>query len=153
MKIACKYCGIVSKPHDCPRKPKRKNKSRYRKDVSIYNTGAYKRERRNIMDTYNNICLWSLYVIGETRKADEVHHIIEVLEDESKGTDTGNLIPLTSEAHDFIHDLYEFNADVKYEIQELLRLFKREYECGCYELGKYKRTVEKIIAPLGFEIF
>ena len=153
MKIACKYCGIVSKPHDCPRKPKRKNKSRYRKDVSVYNTKAYRRERENILDTYNKACLWSVYVIGETKVADEVHHIIEVLEDESKGTEPSNLIPLTSSAHDFIHDLYDCNADVKYEIQELLRLFKREYESGCYELGKYRNTVEKIIAPLGFEIF
>lgn len=153
MKIACKYCGIVSKPHDCPRKPKRKNKSRYRKDVSVYNTKAYRRERENILDTYNKACLWSVYVIGETKVADEVHHIIEVLEDESKGTEPSNLIPLTSSAHDFIHDLYDCNADVKYEIQELLRLFKREYESGCYELGKYRKTVEKIIAPLGFEIF
>ena len=153
MKIACKYCGIVSKPHDCPRKPKRKNKSRYRKDVSVYNTKAYRRERENILDTYNKACLWSVYVIGETKVADEVHHIIEVLEDESKGTEPSNLIPLTSSAHCFIHDLYDCNADVKYEIQELLRLFKREYESGCYELGKYRRTVEKIIAPLGFEIF
>ena len=113
MKIACKYCGIVSKPHDCPRKPKRKNKSRYRKDVSVYNTKAYRRERENILDTYNKACLWSVYVIGETKVADEVHHIIEVLEDESKGTEPSNLIPLTSSAHDFIHDLYDCNADVK----------------------------------------
>lgn len=152
MKTTCRYCGIVDKPHDCPRKPKRRRtKNKYRQDVSVYNSKTYKQERSNIMDTYNNNCLWGFYVVGHVRVAEEVHHIIELMDNPNLGDEPSNMIPLSKDAHDFVHMLYK--AGYKKETQELLRQFKADYEAGKYELGKYRSKVDKIVSPLGVEIF
>lgn len=153
MKITCKYCGIVNKPHDCPHRNKYRNKDKNRRDTAIYNSSGYKREREETMNLYNNNCLWNMYVVGEMKAAETTHHIIEILEDESRATDIANLIPLTEDNHRYIHKLYKVNPNLKKVIQELLRVIKREYEEGNYQIGKYKEYVNKILSPLGYKVY
>lgn len=133
MKITCKYCGIVNKPHKCPR-VKRKDDSN-RSDKKLYRTSLWQSTRQNVLDNFNNICLWSLYVDGVIRSADVVHHIVEVLEDESLAFEDDNLIPLEYYNHKEVHELYKRD---KAKVQGLLRLMTETYSKGDKTLGKYK---------------
>lgn len=141
MKISCRYCGIVDKPHKCPRKIKRVY-DRNRTDNKIYDSKEYRKARRKVLDKYNNSCLFSLYVEGRKRKATVTHHIIEVLEDETRGKDFDNLIPLSDTAHKIVHDLYKIN---KKETQDILFNMLKDYENEDFKLKKYKNKIEKII--------
>lgn len=142
MKVSCKYCGIVNKPHKCPHIKLKWSKDNDRADKKIYRTTRWQNARENILDEYNNICLWSLYVDGEIVQADRVHHIVEVLEDETLAYDYGNLIPLDKYKHNYIHELYKTN---KVEVQDLLRKMIESYQKGDRALGKYKKI--KICPP------
>lgn len=143
MKVTCKSCGIVNKPHICPHK--KENRRRYdkdREDKKIYKTKRWQELREQVLQDYNYICLWSFYIDGEIVEANEVHHIVEILEDESKAYDDDNLIPLEYWQHKYIHDLYKKN---KAKAQELLHKMQESYVKGDRTLGKYKKYI-----PPGF---
>lgn len=135
MKVTCKYCGIVDKPHKCPHQKVKWNSDNNRSDKKIYRTTRWQNTRNNILDEYNNICLWSLYIDGKIVEADRVHHIIELLEDETLAFEDDNLIPLDQYKHNYIHELYKKD---KAKTQELLRLMIKTYRQGDKTLGKYK---------------
>lgn len=144
MKISCKYCGIVSKPHNCPHTKKRSRLERDRNDKKIYLSTRYQNLRSEIFEDYNSVCLWSLYVDGVARVADEAHHIVEILEDESLAYEYDNLIPLEFYIHKFIHKLYLTHKPI---IQELLRKMCVDYRNGDKTLKKYAECVHKISPP------
>ena len=81
------------------------------------------------------MCLWNLYIEGRVVSADEVHHIVEILEDESLAYDEDNLIPLEYYNHTMVHEMYKRN---KNKTQQLLRMMIESYRCGDKTLGKYK---------------
>jgi 5-methylcytosine-specific restriction protein A len=140
MKITCKYCGIVDRPHHCP-KSKRKT-DRTRIDNKVYESKEYREVREEVLEDHNYICLWSLYVDGKIVKAEITHHIIEILEDESKSKDYNNLIPLQGFNHKHhVHRLYFINKE---KTQELLRKMIRDFKNGDKELGKYHGKVKEI---------
>lgn len=143
MKITCKYCGIVSKPHKCPHNKVKWNKDNQRADKKVYRDIRWITLRNEVLDDYNNICLWSMYIDGEIVIANRVHHIIEVLDDESLSYYYDNLIPLEYYKHNYIHELYKAN---KLEIQGLLREMVESFRKGDKTLGKYK-NIFKIISP------
>lgn len=137
MKIACRYCGIVNKPHHCPYIRKI---NRSRADNKVYESKEYRKVRKDVLDDYNHLCLWSLYVDGRVKLAERTHHIIEVLDDISKAVDYDNLIPLTVDAHEYVHSFYKINDKTKKEVQELLRKMCSEYKKGNRELGYFKHS-------------
>ncbi len=140
MKTTCKYCGIVDKPHKCPHN-KRKT-DRTRTDNKVYESKEYRNIRRIVLSDYNYMCLWSLYVDGKIRKADVTHHIVEILDDESKATDYNNLIPLSDYIHiPEVHRLYLID---KLETQLLLREMLKDFKNNDMTLGKYKERAKKI---------
>ena len=133
MKTTCKICGIVEKPHKCPHSKRKLDRTRA--DNKVYESKQYRKARKNVLAIFDNNCLWSLFVDGKIRKTNVTHHIIEILEDESKSADTSNLIPLTEANHKLVHRLYLID---KTRIQELLRKMILDYNNGDIELGKYK---------------
>ncbi len=139
LKIICKQCGIVDKPHKCP-KIKRKI-DRERTDNKVYESNEYRSLRREILEDYNYLCLWSLYIDGRVKEAEEVHHIIEILEDELEATEYDNLIPLRKDMHDKVHKLYKLNNNIKRITQELLRKMCEEYRRGNREPGALKDSI------------
>lgn len=140
MKTTCKYCGIVDRPHNCPH-VKRKT-DRTRADNKVYESKEYREVRQEVLEDHDYICLWSLYIDGKIVKADITHHIIEVLEDESKATDYFNLIPLQAFNHKHqVHRLYLINKE---KMQELLRNMLYDFKNGDKELGKYRDKVKEI---------
>ena len=144
MKITCKYCGIVNKPHKCPHKKTKWNRDNNRTDKKIYRTMMWQKTRENILQEYNHICLWSLYIDGEIVQADRVHHIIELLDDESLAYDDDNLIPIEQYKHNYVHKLYKTN---KLDVQQLLKKMIKSYREGDRTFKKYHSEFKKISPP------
>lgn len=136
MKISCRYCGIVDKPHICTRR--KRTRDRTRKDNKVYDSKEYRKARKKVLETYNGICLWSLYVDGQIVKADVTHHIVEVLDDITKGKSYDNLIPLSNKSHDIVHRLYKINKEA---IQNILYSMIEDYKIGDFKLKKYRDEV------------
>ena len=135
MKTTCRYCGIVDKPHKCPHAKTYRKTDRNRADKKIYKTARYQRLREDILDDYNHICLWSLYVDSKIETANEAHHIVEILDNEDLAYEYENLIPLEGYNHDKVHELYKRD---KARVQSLLKKMCKYYINGDRELGKYK---------------
>jgi 5-methylcytosine-specific restriction endonuclease McrA len=143
MKISCKYCGVVSKPHHCPHSKRKTDRTRI--DNKIYESKEYRKLRKEVLKDYNYMCLWSLYIVGRVVKADTTHHIIEILDDESKATEYDNLIPLEeSQAHKEVHALYKCNDVVKRKVQGLLREMIKAYKAKDFTLKKFKSRLDEI---------
>ncbi|RXI50185.1 hypothetical protein DP124_11990 [Clostridium tetani] len=140
MKTTCKYCGIVDKPHICPYKKRKTNYNRT--DKKIYSSRIWKDLRQQILNDFNNICLWSLYVDGEVIGANTVHHIVELLENESVAYEYDNLIPLEYYNHEYIHELYKKD---KKKVQKLLKLMLKSYKRGDRTLGKFKKYIPPLL--------
>lgn len=141
MKTTCKHCGIVSMPHKCPHRHNRFNNNN-RKDKRLYKTGIYQRIRADVMATFNYICIFSFYFVGDVIKAEEAHHIVEILEDETLALDEENLIPVTDKAHKKIHRIYNKGHKEKEKLKELLRLAREEYLSGDRTPGKFKNRLK-----------
>lgn len=138
MKITCRYCGIVEKPHRCPKSNKIK---RSRTDSKAYSKKGYKRVRLEVLEDYNFRDLFSLFVLGKYVSANVTHHIVEVLEDESKAEDYDNLIPVAEFTHDLIHDLYKIDKE---KTQVILRRMLKDSTSSIESLGKYKEEIKEI---------
>lgn len=139
MKMTCKYCGIVSKPHNCPHNKVKWNRDNQRADKKVYRDIRWIKLRTEILDDYNHICLWSLYIDGQILTANRVHHIVEVLDDETLAYDYDNLIPLEYYNHNLIHELYKRD---KAKVQGLLKLMIETYSKGDKTLGKFKNYLK-----------
>lgn len=142
MKITCKYCGIVDKPHHCPHKVKQDNQ---RKDKRIYRSALYQAAREVALDTYNCVDLWELYINERYQPATLTHHIVEVLDDPDKATDWMNLFPTSAENHADIHELYKVYKD---RVQDSLFCMCQDYRDGSREPGKYKRHIDDLTSAV-----
>ena len=127
--IACSSCGRVHpRGYVCEQKRKRNYEyKRDREDTGIYKSRSWDKTRTNILEQYHHMCLYSFYVEGKIIKATDVHHIVEIFDDDSLAYDEDNLIPLSKEKHRLIHELYK---EDKKKIQEELREFKKRWKDG-----------------------
>lgn len=125
-------------------KPKR---IKMRLDDALYNTKEWRSLRSDILEDYDNICLWSLYVQGKILEANRVHHIEEVLDNEDLVYEYDNCISLEKYNHYYIHKLY--NSRYKKEVQEILRLMLIDYNNNDKTLMKYKNDISTIERELG----
>lgn len=89
--------------------------------AAFYISKEWRRTRGIVLSAHDFIDLYALHVMNEIRRADTVHHIIELSEDWTKRLDMGNLIPLSSATHNTIHTLYERDAATKAQTQAELR--------------------------------
>lgn len=127
--IACSSCGRVhQRGYVCEIKRKRKTDyQNAREDTGIYYSNRWRIIRGQVLEQYHHMCLYSFYVEGKIIKATDVHHIVEILDDDSLAYDEDNLIPLSKEKHRLIHELYK---EDKKKIQEQLREFKKRWKDG-----------------------
>ena len=144
MKTTCAYCGIVDRPHICPYRKRRTDRTRI--DNKIYESKEYRKLRKEVLEDFNYVDVFSFYIEDKGIEADTTHHIIEVLEDRSKANDYNNLIPLSEKCHKLVHVLYR-NKKIKYKIQDLLRRMREEYLKGDRTIGKFAKEYEKIVSP------
>lgn len=117
VKITCSRCGVVNAGHKCPVKAKEQRKrDLQRQDKAIYWSDTWKKLRADILLECNHVCLWSLYTDGHIREATTCHHIVELMEDNSKAYDKDNLICLHKDAHDTVHELYKKDRQATMEL-------------------------------------
>lgn len=151
-KISCSVCGSIhERNYICDAKKKAKldksRRDRERLDNTYYNTSKWRKLRRLVIDEYDNICLWSFFVEGRVIEANHVHHIEEVLEDDTDVYDWDNLCPLDQHIHrSIVHELYKTNC--KKDIQSMLRDMIKDYESGDRKLSKFKERHEKIVKEI-----
>lgn len=151
-KISCSACGRIHERNyicDAKRKAKleKSRRDRERLDNTYYNTNRWRKLRRQVLEEYNNTCLLSMYIDSKYIIANHVHHIEEVLGDDTGVYDWDNLIPLDQRVHrSIVHELYKTNC--KKDIQQMLIDMINDYEKGNRELGSYKERYEKIIKDI-----
>ena len=124
-KKTCKHCGVVDFNHVCPVTTKEKNaRDAKREDKSIYWCSRWRRLRADVLDYQNNICMWSLYVEGIIVQANVCHHIIEIINDDTKSYDIENVIGLSKTSHCRVHELYKTDKkNTQYILKECMRLW------------------------------
>ena len=115
-------------------KARHKEYKKYRKDVKeqkFYSSNEWIDIREKIKVKYENIDLYSYFVLGIIEEADTVHHIIELQDDWSKRFDDDNLIPLTEANHKgIVHKAYESSLKEKREMMELLQSLIEKFKQG-----------------------
>lgn len=152
MKTTCAYCGIVDRPHICPHK-KRKT-DRTRKDNKVYESKEYRKLRKDVLEDFKYVDVFQFYVYSVTVQATTTHHIIEIMEDESQAIEYNNLIPVQEYmSHKAIHSIYKSNDRAKKKLQKLLQDMRKDYIEGDRTLGKYEKQFKKIVSPRGCKTF
>ncbi len=124
-------CDKCKNKYDSSKKESYKEYKKNRKDnreQKFYSNKEWITVRDIVRRKYNNICLYSYYILHEIKYVDYIHHIIELKEDWDKKLDKDNLIPLSDKVHKIVHRTYEKSAKDKKQMQELLRELKRKYE-------------------------
>ncbi|ACO87268.1 HNH endonuclease domain protein [Clostridium botulinum A2 str. Kyoto] len=124
-------CDECKNKYDKSKKESYKEYKKNRKDnreQKFYSSKEWIIVRDIVRRKYNNICLYSYYILHEIKYVDYIHHIIELKEDWDKKLDKDNLIPLSDKVHKIVHREYDRSAKDKKQMQELLRELKRKYE-------------------------
>ena len=122
---SCSTCGRVHLSNVmCNAKM---NIKKSRKDEAIYKSSKWNNVRFNVMNDYNNICLYTFYKEGRVIAANCVHHIVEIMNNETLAYEEDNLIPLSNEKHRLIHELYKKD---KVKAQKELREMKARWKNG-----------------------
>lgn len=136
--ISCSVCYKVHlNTFMCEKKIARQkeweNKYRNRKekakrvDNAVYNSRRWRKLRALVLEDHNYICLYTLFKEGRIIKADCVHHITEIIDNEALAYEYNNLICLSKEKHKLIHELYK---EDKEKVQEELREMNRRWQVG-----------------------
>ncbi|MBD5643199.1 HNH endonuclease [Clostridium botulinum] len=126
-----RMCDECKNRYDKSKKESYKEYKKNRKDNTeqkFYSNKEWITVRDIVRRKYNNICLYSYYILNEIKYVDYIHHIIELKEDWDKRLDIDNLIPLSDKSHKIVHRAYDRSAKDKKQMQELLRELKRKYE-------------------------
>ena len=132
--FACSVCGKVhDKSYICSAKRKaRQDINKGRIDTGVYRANKWRTIRGQVLEDCNHICLYTFYKERKIVEAKDVHHIIELLDDETLAFEEDNLIALSKEKHKLIHELYKND---KKTIQNELREMKSRWKNNDRELG------------------
>lgn len=145
-KIVCSKCGVVEAPHKCSKRYKEKYKlNKDRLDNKIYQSKEWREVRANVLQENRFICLFSFYCLEQVVKADNVHHIIFINDDETLAYEATNLITLTNSVHSFIHKLSD--KGLKNEVRELLEECNKLWTTGQKDIGALKDKFTQIYPP------
>ena len=60
MKTTCAYCGIVDRPHICPYRKRRTDRTRI--DNKIYESKEYRKLRKEVLEDFNYVDVFSFYI-------------------------------------------------------------------------------------------
>lgn len=84
---------------------------RDKKSYSFYHSKEWLNLRAYLLKSYGDMDLWHYAKTKEYKKANTLHHIIELSEDWTKRLDKMNLFPVSSESHNEIHRLYKTDKE------------------------------------------
>lgn len=71
--------------------------------------------------------IYSWYVLGRMEVGAIVHHVVPIRDDYARRFDIDNLIYLTRENHEFIHQIYAESAAEKNRMQQELNNLIRQW--------------------------
>lgn len=113
-------CPCYSKDRRSYAKP-----SGIRKD---YHTQRWKNLRQYVMTKYNGLDIYQLYKYHRAVPADTAHHIQPAAEKPERFYSDQNLIPVSRQSHEEIHNRYkhERQADVIKELQRYKHMFEED---------------------------
>ena len=102
MKKSCGRCGRIHSKGECTAKPPPKTAS---DAVRLRSSSAWRKMRKSIRQRDNGLCQICVRNLYETRRIYntfnlDVHHIIPLTADYSRGLDTCNLITLCDRHHE-----------------------------------------------------
>ena len=105
------------------------------KAEAFYNSKEWKTLRKVMIDIYDGIDIYALYLNQEILPCDRVHHIVELEDDWSRRLDPFNLIPLNQRTHNTITAQYkQSQASMKATQKQLYALILRHFGgAGAYQ--------------------
>lgn len=95
--------------------------------VAFYSSADWQRVREAAKGQYDNLDLYSLYILNKIEQADTVHHIVPVRKAWEKRYSLANLIPLTHRNHKLIHRKMEAGEDVAALLTQLKARYQAEF--------------------------
>ena len=75
--------------------------------AAFYTSREWRMTRARVLAMYDYIDIYAYCIEHRIKRADTVHHIIELSRDWDKRLELSNLIPLASSTHNTIHTLYD----------------------------------------------
>ncbi|MCQ4637682.1 HNH endonuclease [Anaerovorax odorimutans] len=115
----CKNCQPEKRTYQ-----KKNNANQY---AAFYNSAQWQRVREAARAKYNNLDLYSLYVLQRVEQSDVVHHIDPVKKAWDKRYCIDNLIPLTNRNHQEIHKRMDEGDNIAGVLQELKARYENEF--------------------------
>lgn len=97
-----------------------------RVNAEFYHSSEWITLRQMVLSKANGLDLYEYYINHKITRADTVHHIVEIREDNARALDITNLIPLSSSNHRKIHKMY---FKKKKETQEILFNILKQAKC------------------------
>lgn len=95
--------------------------------TSIYKTKEWRVIRNQVLRRFNYLDMYELKINKRFVKADMVHHIIELSENEALAYNADNLIPLSNKTHSYIHSEYNKSENKKVNMQkELMKIINSQ---------------------------
>lgn len=121
----CSRCGkriLTGTKCDCIKDVRREYDKYYRnkKSAAFYASSTWKKVREATMQRYDGLDVYLYVTTGQVVKADVVHHIVPLTDDESKQYEETNLIPLSHGTHNMVHDTYGKGQEQMKEMQSRL---------------------------------
>lgn len=122
------------------------NTRRDERAAEFYVSKEWRAMRERIIEVYDNIDIYALYVEHELLTCNPVHHIIELEDDWEQRLNPFNLIPLNHKTHNTITALYkQSKASMRATQKQLRSLIEYHFR----EAGGYKKVLcdSFLVAP------
>ena len=144
----CKGCGklipqTMNMCEDCEEKKQSRymvynNTRRDKRAAEFYISKEWRTMRECIINLFDNVDIYALYVRHELLTCEPVHHIVELEEDWTQRLNPLNLIPLNQSSHSTITALYKHsNASKKATQEQLKSLIEYHFK----DAGGYKKVL------------
>ena len=97
------------------------NTRRDKRAAEFYVSKEWRAMRERIIEVYDNVDIYALYVENELLTCEPVHHIVELEDDWEQRLNPFNLIPLNHKTHNTITALYKQSKASMRATQKQLR--------------------------------
>ena len=125
------------------------NTRRDKRAAEFYVSKEWRAMRERIIEVYDNVDIYALYVENELLTCEPVHHIVELEDDWEQRLNPFNLIPLNHKTHNTITALYkQSKASMRATQKQLRSLIEYHFR----EAGGYKKVLcdSFLVAPTLF---
>lgn len=122
------------------------NTRRDERAAEFYVSKEWRAMRERIIEVYDNVDIYALYVEHELLTCNPVHHIVELEDDWEQRLNPFNLIPLNHKTHNTITALYkQSKASMRATQKQLRSLIEYHFR----EAGGYKKVLSDsfLVAP------